>query len=451
MNWTRTLGELAQVIGATPPPAAAPVSFGAVSTDTRKLAGGEVFFALSGEQHDGNSFVPAAFAAGAAAAVCQRPMPGGPCLVVDSPLRALQDFAAWHRARCRARVIAVTGSCGKTTSKDLIAALLGTRYRVVKTLGNLNNDIGCPLSLLRMDEDTDYAVIEMGANHMGEIAALCRLARPDESAVIMVAPAHLEGFGSIENVARAKSEIVEGLGPDGVFYVNTDCPWCAAMGARHSGTKVCFGGMGGVRLLSCGFDESGEMLLDVDPVGRLRLPLGVRAHATNVLLALAVALRHGVSDVEAPLRAACAGLTRFKTEQLGPLEVLDDSYNANPASMAAALQALADRPRSGVKMAALGEMLELGEAAPALHRELGREAGRLGVARLYARGPHAGDIVAGALEAGVPHARAVEEHAEIAEAVHRAARRGDTLLVKGSRGMRMEEVTAVLRRLYGGD
>ncbi|MBW7863567.1 MAG: UDP-N-acetylmuramoyl-tripeptide--D-alanyl-D-alanine ligase [Candidatus Hydrogenedentes bacterium] len=451
MSWTLTLGELAQVIGAAPPPAAAPAAFGAVSTDTRKLAGGEVFFALSGENHDGNDFVPAAFAAGAAAAVCGRPMPGGPCLVVDSPLRALQDFAAWHRARRRARVLAITGSCGKTTSKDLIAALLETRHRVVKTLGNLNNDIGCPLSLLQMDESTDYAVIEMGANHMGEIAALCRMARPDESAVTMVAPAHLEGFGSIENVARAKSEIMEGLGPDGVFYVNTDCPWCAAMGARHPGPKVRFGGAGDVRLLSCGFDESGEMVLDIEPVGRLRLPLGVRAHATNVLLALAVALRHGVSDVEGALRGACGKLTRFKAEQIGPLEVLDDSYNANPASMAAALQALADRPRSGVKMAALGEMLELGEAAPALHRELGREAGRLGVARLYARGPHAGETVAGALEAGVPHARAVEDHAEIAASVHRTARRGDTLLVKGSRGMRMEEVTAALRRLYGGD
>ena len=451
MSWTRTLEELAGAVGAVPPADAAAMPFSSVSTDTRTLRPGDVFFALSGGNFDGNSFVAQAFDLGAAAAVCSRPNPGGPCILVDSPAAALQSFAAWHRRRCPAKVIAVTGSCGKTTSKDLIAGLLGSRHAVEKTQGNLNNDIGCPLSLLRMDGETRFGVIEMGANHVGEIAELCRMAAPDEAAVTIVAPAHLEGFGSVERVAMAKGEIVEGLGPDGVFYVNNDDPWCAAMAERHPGPKVRFGRNGDVALKNLAFDGNGMMVLDIDPVGRVALPLMVRAHATNVLLAVAVALRHGIDDVAGPLAEACRGLTRFRVEQVGPLEVLDDSYNANPASMAASLQALADRPVRGVRFAALGGMLELGAHAAELHRETGRTAAEMGVSCLFARGPHAADMVAGALEAGMPRAGVIEEHGMIAEAVRAAAAPGDALLVKGSRGMRMECVVESLKRLYSGE
>ena len=425
-------------------------SFSSVSTDTRSLKPGDVFFALSGENFDGNSFVPQAFEKGAIAAVCERPVPGGPCIVVDEPLRRLQDFAAWHRNRCPANVIAITGSSGKTTAKDLTAAVLASKYPVVKTQGNLNNDIGCPLSLLLMDRDTRHAVIEMGANHAGEIAALCRIARPDEAAVTIVAPAHLEGFGTIEGVARAKAEIVAGLKAGGMFYVNVDNPWCLAMAKAHNGPKMYFGAHGDVVLRSCTFDEAGEMVLDIDPVGVLRLPLAVRAHATNVLLAAAVALRHGIVEIEAPLRAACASLSRFKTLSVGPLTVLDDAYNANPASMAAALEALADRHVAGARIAVLGEMLELGAAAADLHREVGRAAARFGVAHLFTYGPHGADMAAGATEAGVPHAEALDDHGAIAAAVCRVAVPGDALLVKGSRGVRMETVIEALKQLYGG-
>src|SRR5690606_11767586 len=206
------------------------VTFEAVSTDTRTLAPGQVFFALSGENFDGNRFVGEAFAKGAAAAVVREAAGDGPCLVVPDPLKALQAFAAYHRNRYPIPLFALTGSCGKTGVKDLTAAVLGSRWNVVKTPGNLNNDIGCPLSLLRIDEKTDMAVIEMGANHAGEIAELCRIARPTESAITLVAPAHLEGFGTVENVARAKAEIVEGLPGDGTFYVNADNPWCVKIG-----------------------------------------------------------------------------------------------------------------------------------------------------------------------------------------------------------------------------
>jgi len=444
MDWRHTVDELAGVIGAASPAAGA-TAFGRVSTDTRRLEPGDVFFALKGERFDGNRFVGEAFARGAAAAVTTADHDGGTCLVVDDPLDALQHFAAFHRAQYDVPVIALTGSCGKTTAKDLIAAVLGTRYTVAKTPGNLNNDIGCPLSLLEIGDKTDVAVIEMGANHTGEIAALCRLAQPNEAAITMVGPAHLEGFGTVENVASAKAEIVEALGPKGVFYVNVDDPWCRHIAERFSGQQVRLGSSGEVVLEACAFTGPGEMRLDIAPVGELRLPLACRAHAVNVLLAVAVGLRHGVREFQRPLRKACGDLARFKVVVIGPLVVIDDTYNANPASMAAALEALAEWPGQGTRMAALGEMLELGDAAAGLHRDVGERAAQLGVSHLLATGPHARDVVAAA--EGV-QAEVIDDPQAIAQAVYRLARPGDMLLVKGSRGMRMERVIEALRELY---
>lgn len=447
MAWTCTLRELAAAVGADPPPHDIP--FSRVSTDTRSLLPGDLFLALRGEQYDANAFLETAFERGAAAVVAERPTTHGPCVVVDDTLAALQRFAAWHRARFDIPVLAITGSCGKTTAKDLTAALLATRYTVARTAGNLNNEIGCPQSLLQMDGATQFAVLEMGANHAGEIARLCELARPTESAITLVAPAHLEGFGDIAAVAAAKAEIVEALPAGGCFYVNSDNAWCREIAERHAGEKVYFGATGDVALEGIERLPDGGLQLDIAPVGRLRLPLPVRAHASNVLLAIAVALRHGIDvggQVDA-LREACAVLTRFRVLDIGPLRVLDDSYNANPASMDAALEALAEQPGDGARIAVLGEMLELGEAAEALHADLGRAAARHGVGRLYVRGPHAETMARAARDAGVPHAEAVEEHEAIARDIAAHARPGAVVLVKGSRGMRMENVVGGLRAL----
>ena len=444
MDWRYTIDRLADVVGAASPATGA-TAFVRACTDTRRLEPGDVFFALKGERFDGNRFVGEAFARGAVAAVTTTPNDAGPCLVVEDPLDALQQFAAFHRAQYQVPVIAITGSCGKTTAKDLIAAVLGTRYTVAKTPGNLNNDIGCPLSLLEIGGKTDVAVIEMGANHAGEIAALCRLVQPTEAAITMVAPAHLDGFGTVENVASAKAEIVEALGSKGVFYVNVDDPWCRHMAERFSGEQVRFGSSGEVVLEACAFTGPGEMRLDIAPVGELRLPLACRAHAVNVLLAVAVGLRHGVQEFQDPLRKACGNSTRFKVVTIGPLVVIDDTYNANPASMAAALEALAEWPVQGARMAALGEMLELGDAAAGLHRDVGVLAARLGVTDLFVKGAHARDVAAAA--EGV-HAEVMDGPEAIAAAIHGLARPGDMLLVKGSRGMRMERVLEALRELY---
>lgn len=446
MGWSYTLEELAHILGANRPERNA--AFSAVSTDTRTIKPGELFFALSGECFDGNQFVPEAFAKGACASVATKAVAAGACLAVPDPLRALQVFAAYHRAQHRLPVLAITGSCGKTSTKDLCAAVLETQFRTVKTQGNLNNEIGCPLSLLQIDSATGIAVIEMGANHTGEIAYMCTLARPTESVITLIAPAHLEGFGSIEDVMRAKAEIARGLPRDGTFYVNTDDARCVSIAETFPGRKVTFGRKGDVALESCGFDDSGEMRLRIAPVGELRLPLLCRAHAHNVLLAVAVGLEHGIDEFEEPLRAACKTASRFKVFPLGPLLVIDDTYNANPRSMAAALEALGDRPTAGPRIAALGEMLELGDEAAHYHGVAGECAGKAGVTHVFVRGPHACDTVRAAQAAHVPHAEVIEDQQAMAQAIHRIARPGSVLLVKGSRGMRMERVIEALRTLY---
>jgi len=447
MGWTYTLEQLAGALNA-PKPDSNP-SFSSVSTDTRTIKPGDVFFALVGENFDGSEYVAEAFMKGASAAVSAKPIADHPCIVVSNAQSALQAFAAWHRARHALPIIAVTGSCGKTTSKDMIAAVLGSRMQVVKTKGNLNNEIGCPLSLLQIDERTDAAIIEMGAAHRGNIAELCAIAKPVESAITLVAPAHLEGFKTIENIAATKAEIAEALPPEGIFYVNTDNPWCVKAAERAKCRHVTFGAKGDISLLACAFDDSGELNLTIDPIGKIRLPLANRAHASNVLLAVAVGLQHGISEFEVPLRAVAADPARFKQLKIGTLSIIDDSYNASPASMAAAIQGLAERPSGGARIAALGDMLELGPDSARLHAEIGELAGRLGIHHVFAVGNFASAIIEAARVSGVSHAEVLPDHAAVARAILDIAKPDDVLLVKGSRGMRMERVIEQLRLVSG--
>lgn len=448
MAWRYTLQDFAGAIGVKKPASAA--EFSRVSTDTRTIQHGDVFFALTGEKYDANTFVTEAFAKGACAAVTTKENSDGTCLIVPNVQKALQDFAGFHRDLHSPLMFAITGSCGKTTSKDMIAAALSTRMRVVKTQGNFNNEIGCPLSVLQIDDTTEAAIIEMGAAQRGNIAELCAFTKPMESAITLVAPAHLEGFGSIENIARTKGEIAEALPANGTFYVNSDNEWCVRVAESVTCHKVYFGSKGDVSLRSIQIENDGEMTLDVDPIGPLRLPLPSRSHASNALLAVAVGLRHGVSEFEAPLRAVCADPARFKRLRIGTLDVIDDTYNASPASMAAALQGLTERPGNGARIAALGDMLELGPTSDQLHAEIGALTGALGISHVFAVGEHASAMITAARDAGVPHAEVLPDHATIARSVFQVARPGDVLLVKGSRGMRMERVIEQLKLLAGG-
>jgi UDP-N-acetylmuramoyl-tripeptide--D-alanyl-D-alanine ligase len=449
MSWPYSAEAIAEILGAEAPQTNATCT--GVSTDTRGLSGGEVFFALKGENFDANAFLEQAFDAGAAVTVGTRAVPGKASIVVTDPLEAMQRLAAHHRSQYTGPLFALTGSCGKTSAKDFLTSLLMTKYNVVKTQGNLNNEIGCPLSLLRLQKDTGFAVIEMGANHKGEIRGLCQLARPTEAAITIIAPAHLEGFGSIDDVKQAKGEILSTLEGDQPFYCNVDDFRCVALAEAFGGPviRIGEGADAEVRLRRAAYDAAGILEMEIDPVGVLRLPLPIRAQATNVLLAIAVALRHGVTEFEEPLVAACKDSTRFKLEQVGPLEVLDDTYNANPASVRAALQALADRPATGRRMAALGAMLELGDEADSMHAEMGEAAAAAGVGVLFGRGPNTHAMIAAARAAGVSEASVIDDHAEMAAAIQSQARPGDVLLLKGSRGMRMERVLEHLRAHYG--
>ena len=444
-GWSYSSAQLAEAIDAFEPDKA--FIFSSISVDTRTIQRGDVFFALSGENFDGNTFAVQALDKGAAAVVVTKPIEGAPCYVVDDVQYALQEFAGFHRRQYSIPVLAITGSCGKTSCKDMIASVLGGIYTVVKTQGNFNNEIGCPLSMLNMDATTEFLVLEMGANHHGEIARLCEIAQPTESVITMIGAAHLEGFGSIDEVAKAKAEIMEGLSPEGCFYVNVNDPRCVAVGEAFPGTKVLFGATGDVVTKSCTFDDEGEMVLDIDPIGTLRLPLYATAHAQNVLLAVAVGLRHGITEFEAPLREACLSSSRFKVEKLAGREIIDDTYNANPDSMRVAIEALALRPVAGQRIAVLGGMLELGPDAEELHHKTGTELGKHDITRVFVRGPHAQALVAGAQESGVILAAVVEEHEEIAKQLAKCSQPGDVILFKGSRGMAMEKVIHALSDL----
>ena len=447
MGWSYTLDGLAVALNAQRPGDA--TRFSAVSTDTRTLKEGDVYFALRGERFDGNDFVQDAFEKGAAAAVSDTQHFGGVSFVVPDALEALQQFAAFHRKQYPISLLGITGSCGKTTSKDFIAALLASKYRTLKTEGNLNNEIGAPLTLLRLDDTIEKAVIEMGANHTGEIKTICGMAKPTEGAITLIAPSHLEGFGSIEDIAKAKAELPESLDDAGVFYVNTNDAHCRAIAERLTCETVRYGDEGDVRLVSVDFDETDEMIIQIEPGGVIRLPLRARAHAINVALAVAVGLRHGIEEFEGPLRDACGNAARFKTLDIGGITVIDDSYNANPTSMAASLEALAEWPAKGKRIAALGDMLELGAESEHYHQELGRRAARLGIDTIYARGPLGRAVAEAARAEGLRDAHHENDHAAIAAAIAEGATPGDVLLLKGSRGMRMETVLTHLRERLG--
>ncbi len=442
MSWQKTTNAIARILDAEVVGEDRMIK--GVSTDTRTIKHGDLFFALSGPNFDANDFVSDAFAKGATAAVAQRANEVGPVLCVPDSLAALQTLAAAHRREYDIPLTAITGSSGKTSVKDYTAALLETKYQVVKTAGNLNNEIGCPLTLLQIDDDTEHAVIEMGANHGGEIARLCEIALPTESLITMVAPAHLEGFGSIDDVMHAKGEIAQGLRGEGTFYVNMDDPRCVAVGNSYSGPKVFVGGSGDVYLRDWNADASGELHLDIAPIGTIRLPLPSPKLVNNVLFAVAIGLRHGIEDFEGPIRSAITNHGRIKQISVGSYTILDDSYNANPASMAVAIDALSRMPQ-GPKAAVFGDMLEMGTDAARYHREVGEQVGTAGISTLFVRGEHGRDTIMGARANGVRVTEHIERHEEIAEALMAAMPDGGAVLVKGSRGMRMERVIDAIR------
>jgi UDP-N-acetylmuramoyl-tripeptide--D-alanyl-D-alanine ligase len=415
------------------------------SIDSRTLAPGDLFIALRGTEHDGHEYVGAALAKGAAGAVVDRKAGGelglSPLLMVGDTLAALQKLASWARCKWGGRVVGVTGSAGKTTTKDLIAHLLAVEMAVGKTIGNLNNHVGLPLSILRLPDESRAAVVEMGMNHAGEIRALARIARPDVGVVTNVGYAHVEAFGSIEGVALAKRELIEELPPGGIAVLNADDRLVAAFEPAHRGRVVTFG-------LSESADVRAEDVeLRADGV-RFRyrgIPfesrMAGRHELSNVLAALAVAEVFGIPPER--LRGAVKSFTpgKMRGERLehNGVVIWNDCYNSNPEAARAMLDVLRSTP-ARQRVAVLGEMLELGQSTEPLHRDIGRYVAEQGIDVLIAIRGAARFMADEAVRAGLSESAAYffEDPGEAGECLRGIVREGDAVLFKGSRGVKVE-------------
>jgi UDP-N-acetylmuramoyl-tripeptide--D-alanyl-D-alanine ligase len=432
----------------------ADVEFASVSIDTRTLQPGDLFIAIGGQRFDGHEFIEAAASAGACAVLVERPVETSlPQVQVADARIALGLLGAAWRQVYPARVLGLTGSNGKTTAKEMIAAILGVNDAVLSTRGNLNNDLGVPLTLLRLTAEHRYAVIEMGANHLGEIEYVAGLAKPDAALITNAGSAHLEGFGSRDGVARGKGEIIASLGADGVAILNADDvyfdKWKAMAGDRPV-LSFGFGDAADVRGLadsvqSVGGADGFQTRFELEYLGvrhALSLNLAGRHNIANALAAAASCLALGVDFAQ-----IAEGLSRVQpvAGRIQPLRagngalLINDTYNANPSSFKAALDVLLELP--GEPWIALGAFGELGETSGNLHTELGLLAKSSGVARLYATGSNA-DLAVDAFGAG---AKFFASQEELIKQLQEELRGDIALLVKGSRSQHMERVIEALR------
>jgi UDP-N-acetylmuramoyl-tripeptide--D-alanyl-D-alanine ligase len=457
----RTVGEAAVAMSGALVGGDAGAPWTRATLDSRKVEGGELFFALPGENVDGHDFAGAALARGAAAAVVERPVTlaegdtsDGAVIRVPKVYDALHALTRAVRRELPERLIGITGSSGKTTTKELLALALERRFRVAKSLGNLNNLLGFPLTLLAAPAETELLVAEMGMSLPGELAAISRMARPDVALFTNVRPVHLEGLGSLESIAAAKAELLEGLAPGGLVVANAEDRWVrwivARWTTRGSGGVVWFGGDSAYRIADLEPREGGGTrfrLLTPEGEATIELPLHGAYNAENFLAAAACAHALGVPLAELPAAAAAAapvGGRGAVVRLASGATLVDDSYNSNPVALRRALEsarALAGRRHWAV----LGDMLELGPDAPRLHREEGEAAARLGFAPVVGVGPLARHLVDGAA-AGGAEARWFASADEAAGFAPGELAAGDVVLVKGSRGVRLEKVVGALER-----
>lgn len=419
------------------------------SVDTRTQNAGDVYFALRGPNHDGHDYVAAALNGGASAAVVERGSGDAREMVVPDSLKALQELAAWARRDWGGTVVGVTGSAGKTTTKDAIAHLLSTGLAVGRTIGNLNNHVGVPLSILRLPDDCRVGVLEMGMNHAGEIRELACIAAPDIGVVSNVGYAHVENFESIDGVAAAKRELIEGLKPGGTAVLNADDERVIRFREVHRGPVVTYGFNAGADVRA----EAAEYL----PDGlRFRVAgmefessLTGRHAVMNFLAALAVARVFGIGPerLREAVRSFSVGKMRGERIERDGMVIWNDCYNSNPEAAQSMIDVLAGAPARR-RIAVLGEMLELGHAADALHRRVGEYAAKHGVDVLIGVRGNARGMVEAAVSAGMP-ASAAHFFADPGDAgafAREVARAGDALLFKGSRGVKVERA---LERFLG--
>jgi len=428
---------------------------GGVTFDSRQAGPGDLFLALTGAHVDGHDYAAAASAAGAVAALVTRPV-GGPAIVVGDVLTALSRLAhAVLQQLPSLTVVGITGSSGKTSTKDLVAQLLQPLGPTVAPPGSYNNELGHPYTVLLATAQTRYLVLEYSSRGLGDIAALCRVAQPDIAVELNVGTAHIGEFGSTEAIARAKAELVECLRPDAVAVLNADDPWVAAMAARTAGRVVLTGiGMGAeVRAERIRLDDRGRpwyMLCAAGDRAEVRLPLYGEHHVLNSLAAAAVGIELGMSVAEVALaltRVRARSRWRMEvTERSDGVTVINDAYNANPDSMRAAVRSLVALGRERRTWAVLGQMAELGDRTATEHEAIGRLANRLGVDRLVAVGDEASALHAGVVLAGSQKMEStkVPDIEGALGLLRREVRPGDVVLVKASRAAGFERIALEL-------
>lgn len=422
--------------------------FHQVGIDSRQLKRGEAFWALKGEQFDGHDFIPQAFERGAALCISSEgmPVPQGPALIVPDTGRALMDFAKWYRSTLDALVVGLTGSVGKTTTRDLIHVALASEFEGVRSRKNFNNTIGLPLSLLDADHRHEFMVLEMGAARVGDIAELAAIATPEVGVVTAVGPAHLQSFGSMQAIIQGKGELLESLPSTGFAVLPGDDATLRQMADRAPCPVIFVGEGDDNHLQATRVRASFEGLqFRVDGCD-FSVPVMGRHHLTNALCAIAIAREIGIR-----LPSVAQGLERFepiegrsRLRMIGPWTVIDDTYNASPLSVAAACRMMLDLELPGVgrRIAVLGDMRELGDAAALEHRKIGELIASLKLDLVVACGDHADDIANGAEVAGMDsHRIAAAPDQETMKAVLDCwLEPGDVVLVKGSRATRMERI-----------
>lgn len=425
-----------------------------VVTDSRKDCRGAVFFALKGPNFDGRDFLSDVLARGAVAAVVSgagpfRCPPLSPVIVVDDTLKALGALAAHIRAGFKKPLVAISGSVGKTTTKDMAASILAVSRKVLKTEGNKNNLIGLPLTLFGLDEGVEAAVVELGISEPGEMERLVSICSPDVAVITNIGRGHLAGLGSLEGVALAKGPLFRSVDEKGVKAVNLDDPWVVKLaGDMKRAVTYSLERKADVTVRKRAERGLGGLGVTYDVRGRsvsVRFASPGSSNVINGAAAIAATLTLGVesAEIEEGLSSFVPAKGRMEVLRVGGLTVLDDTYNANPESVASALRTLGKA--EGRRVAVLGDMLELGPASKAEHREAGRLAGMLGIEIVVAVGSFAADLVEGAASAGVRGSYGFNNRQEAESSLAGILRQGDTVLVKGSRGMQMEKTVEALK------
>lgn len=435
-------------------------SIARVCTDSRQVQEGDLFFALPGERFDGHDFLPQVAPKVAAAVVArQRQLSGaGRCafIVVEDTRRALGRLAAEYRRGFSLPVIAVAGSNGKTTAKELLASVLRQKRATLWSEASFNNEIGVPLTLLRLEKRHQVAVLELGTNHPGELEPLVRMASPDYGIITSIGREHLEFFGDLEGVAREEGRLAELLPGSGKLFLNGDSEWAARLAGRTRATVVRVGleAENDWRARGLRLDRQGVTFRVEAPhpdfAGEYRVPLLGKHQAINALFAIALGSELGLlrEEIARGLSECPAAKMRLQLSESNGVRILDDAYNANADSMLAALETLRALACSGRRIAVLGDMAELGAHSESAHEEVGRRAAELGVAQLFAVGKMAPVIARGARDAGLSRVMEFLDVDTAAAAVKSFLKEGDLLLLKASRASRLERIA---ERLRAGD